>query len=188
MAIVEIKFRPWTGKASLNVEVGDEVRPIFRLRAALQIVVGEVKEGKRERADLSGADLRCAVLRDAVLSDAVLSGAPFVENIDAKMLAAIEANKAAGTNGLKMSSWHGNEDGLDETNWCKTTHCRAGYAVCLAGKAGFDLEKKIGPAAAGALIYLKSTPGAPIPNFYCGDDEAMADIRARAAKQTAQPA
>ena len=91
------------------------------------------------RADLSGAVLSGADVSGVDVSGAILSGVPFVENIDAKMLAAIEANKKAGTNGLKMESWHGKER-VDETNWCQTTHCRAGYAICLAGKEGFELS------------------------------------------------
>jgi hypothetical protein len=143
-------------------------------------------------ADLSGANLRGADLRDAYLRGADLSGAnlreiletvPLIPNIDAAILAAIEANKAKGTNGLDMGSWHGKE-GVDETNWCGTTHCRAGYAVCLAGKEGFDLEKQYGTPMTATLLYMKSTPDAALPSFYCTDDEAMADIRARAAAQT----
>jgi uncharacterized protein YjbI with pentapeptide repeats len=143
-------------------------------------------------ADLSGANLRGANLSGADLRGADLSGAnlreiletvPLIPNIDAAILAAIEANKAKGTNGLDMGSWHGKE-GVDETNWCGTTHCRAGYAVCLAGKEGFDLEKQYGTPMTATLLYMKSTPDAALPSFYCTDDEAMADIRARAAAQT----
>jgi uncharacterized protein YjbI with pentapeptide repeats len=138
-------------------------------------------------AVLRGADLSGAVLRDAVLSDADLSGilesVPLIPNIDAAILEAIEANKAKGTNGLDMGSWHGNEEKANETEWCETTHCRAGYAICLAGKAGFDLEKKYGPANAGMFLYLKSTPDAPIPDWGASNKTAMADMKARAAKQ-----
>jgi len=227
MALVEIKFRPWTCKASLNIEVGDDVNPIFRMRAALETVVGEVKEGKRSGAVLSGADLSDAVLSGAVLSGADLSGAdlsgadlsdadlrgavlsgadlsgadlsdadlsgavlseiletvPLIPSIDAAILAAIEANKTKGTNGLDMRSWHG-KDEIDETNWCSTTHCRAGYAICLAGKEGFALEKKYGPANAGMFLYLKSTPNEPVPNWTASNQDAMADMKARAARQT----
>ena len=123
-----------------------------------------------------------AVLRGADLSGADLSGVPVIPNIDAAILASIRKNKEAGTNGLKMKSWHGNED-CDETNWCETTHCRAGYAICLAGKAGFALEKKYGSAAAGALIYAASRPDKPIPDFHASDEDAMADIEACAAEQ-----
>ena len=51
-------------------------------------------------------------------------------------------------------------------------------------KPGSDLEKRVGAEAAGILIYLKSTPNAPVPNFYASDEDAMKDIRERAAKQT----
>jgi hypothetical protein len=43
MAIVEIKFAPWSSKAALNVEVGDGIKPWLRLRAALEIVRRSVK-------------------------------------------------------------------------------------------------------------------------------------------------
>jgi hypothetical protein len=133
-------------------------------------------------ADLRGADLSGAVLNGADLSDADLSGAdiPVVPHIDAAILASIEANKATGKNGLEMGRWHGG--GCDETNWCNTTHCRAGYAICLAGKDGFALEAKVGSAAAGALIYAKSRPNKPVPDFYCDNENAMADIVACAAE------
>src|SRR6185312_5047768 len=89
MAIVEIKFRPWTGKAALNIEVGDEVKPWLRVKAALEIEAAKARADDSDAvlldavlsgadlsdADLSGADLRGAVLLDAVLSGADLSGA-----------------------------------------------------------------------------------------------------------------
>jgi len=107
-----------------------------------------------------------------------------IPNIDAAILASIEANKAAGKNGLDMGSWHGT-DGIDETNWCNTTHCRAGYAICLAGKAGFELEKKTNSEVAGQMIYAVSRLEEPLPDFHATNIEAMADIKAHAAKQTA---
>jgi hypothetical protein len=107
------------------------------------------------------------------------ANAPFViPNIDAAILESIEANKAAGTNGLNMGSWHGRE--CDETNWCNTTHCRAGYAICLAGKAGFELERRVGPETAGQMIYAASRPDNPLPDFHASDEDAMADMVANA--------
>ena len=105
-----------------------------------------------------------------------------IPNIDAAILASIEKNEAAGTNGLDMGSWHAAP--CDETNWCKTTHCRAGYAICLVGKAGFELEHKFGSETAGKMIYAASRPDKPLPNFHATNAEAMADIRACAAEQT----
>ena len=102
-----------------------------------------------------------------------------ISNIDATILASIEANKAAGKNGLRMNDWHGQD--CDETNWCETTHCRAGYAICLAGKAGFELEKKFGSEIAGKMIYAVSRPDdRPLPDFHASDEAAMADIIASA--------
>jgi hypothetical protein len=175
--------------ARIGIKIGLAVKWAIKTRAVLR---GAVLRGAvLTDADLRGAVLTGAVLTGAVLTDAVLTHAvltdavlthadiPIVPNIDAAILASIEANKAAGKNGLKMSKWHGDDD-CDETNWCNTTHCRAGYAICLAGAAGFALERKVGPAVAGALIYAKSDPTRRVPNFYASDADAMADMRERA--------
>jgi len=135
-------------------------------------------------ADLSGADLSGADLSDADLSDAVLRGAdlrgadlsgadlsgalkgiPVVPHIDAAILRAIDAGGK-----LNMGNWHS----------CETTHCRAGWAITLAGAGGAALEFAMGPAAAGSLIYAASRPGQRIPNFYALDTAAMEDIKAGA--------
>src|ERR1051326_4361077 len=151
-----------------------------RLGAAVKVFVGRASKADTRAvltdavlagAVLAGADLTGAVLADAVLTDAVLTGAvlagadiPVVPDIDATIYAAITDGKGE----LQMGAWH----------TCETTHCRAGWAITLAGEAGRKLEKRYGPAAAGALIYAKSRPGVPIPNFYAGDEAALADIKA----------
>jgi hypothetical protein len=122
-------------------------------------------------ANLTGANLTGAYLTGANLTGADLTGADLptvvkVENIDERILAAIESGGA-----LEMSSWH----------TCETTHCRAGWAVALAGEGGRVLEDIYGSAAAGALIYAASRPGKPIPNFYAGNEAAMESIKADAA-------
>ena len=67
-----------------------------------------------------------------------------------------------------MRTWHS----------CETTHCRAGWAVTLAGKAGAELEDQLGTATAATLIYLASDPDLErIPDFHASDDEAMADMK-----------
>jgi uncharacterized protein YjbI with pentapeptide repeats len=142
-------------------------------------------------ANLVGANLARANLADAYLADAYLARAylvganletlakvdpkdiPVVENIDAKILAAIEAG---GT--LNMGSWH----------TCETTHCRAGWAIHLAGEAGYALEKRFGPQHAGAMIYRASRPGQHAPHFFATDADALADIRKCADEQSTTPA
>lgn len=126
------------------------------------------------KAIAAGADLSDANLSDANLSDADLRGAdlsafviPALPNIDAAILAAIESGGE-----LDMREWH----------VCETTHCRAGWAITLAGDAGKALENRVAPCAAGALIYAVSRPGMPVPDFYATDEDAMADIRACAAE------
>jgi hypothetical protein len=148
-------------------------------------------------ADLAGADLAGADLADANLGGADLAGArnvpetngtgsiqepadrkerarlralrfrernptvPVVEALDAKILDAV--TRGGGT--LDMSSWHK----------CETTHCRAGWAITLAGKAGVDLESQHGPQRAGAMIYRAST--GRVPHFFASTERAMEDIR-----------
>ena len=89
---------------------------------------------------------------------------PVIASIDAAILAAIEAPGHA----LDMKMWH----------TCGTTHCRAGWAITLAGEAGAALERAIGSAAAGTLIYAASRPNQPVPDFYASNEDALADLRA----------
>lgn len=75
-----------------------------------------------------------------------------------------------------MSNWH--KDG------CQTTHCRAGWAIHLAGDAGYALERSFGPSAAGALIFWASCPGQRVPNFVGDNETALKSIQEDAAKET----
>ena len=115
-------------------------------------------------ANLSGADLSGANLRGADLGDADV---PVIPHIDATILAAIEVPGAE----LEMGMWH----------TCETTHCRAGWAIHLAGEAGYALEKRLGSSAAGALIYTASGSH-PVPEWNVTDDDALEDLRLRAQK------
>jgi hypothetical protein len=124
-------------------------------------------------AKLTGADLDYARLTDAdldgaILTDAIFTPAPAIPNIDARILEAISAEGA----NLEMDFWHD----------CETTHCRAGWAIVLAGEEGKALEARIGPWAAGAAIYAASRLGVTVPNFYASNEEALADLRECAAR------
>jgi hypothetical protein len=131
------------------------------------------------RADLSGAVLRGAVLRGAVLSGAVLRGAVLsgavLRGADGSVCPVVIPNihqsvyaAASQPNALDMDSWH----------VCGTTHCRAGWVVRLAGDGGQALEYAFGTAAAAAHIYMASDPKLErFPDFYCGNDEALDDMR-----------
>jgi hypothetical protein len=162
-------------------------------------------------ADLAGAYLARAYLARANLADADLAGArnvptvtdaparseaprepyrrltnpneiaeryrgrhpevPVIERLDAKILERIEQGGA-----LDMGHWHS----------CETTHCRAGWAIHLAGEAGAELERKHGPFHAGAMIYRASLGRAP--HFFATNERAMEDIRRCAAEQNAEGA
>ena len=93
---------------------------------------------------------------------------PVIEQLDAKILAAV-------TNGgghLDMSTWHK----------CKTTHCRAGWAITLAGEAGKVLEAKYGPQRAGTYIYRAST--GHVPHFFASTEHALEDLKRCAEEAT----
>lgn len=95
-----------------------------------------------------------------------------VEQLDARILAAVTTS--GGT--LDMSDWHSDGE-------CGTTHCRAGWAIHLAGKAGYELERKLGSAErAGAQIYMASVGFVPW-FFDPSNAHALADIRRCAAEQ-----
>jgi len=148
------------------------------------------------RADLTSADLTQALLSDvnfthAALIDASLQGTTFpltvftgalltgvdllfapdlpgvprIPDLDRKILAALEDGGR-----LEMDTWHS----------CKTTHCRAGWAIHLAGTEGEKLERRYDPALAAALLYTASSPNLPIPDFFATKEDALEDMRARA--------
>lgn len=110
--------------------------------------------------------LRDADLYDADLYDADLSFVPKIDSLDAKIFSAIQTGGI-----LEMSTWH----------TCDTTHCRAGWAIHLAGDFGKMLETIYGSCAAGALIYQANT--GRIPNFYASNEDALADIKKCALEQ-----
>ena len=87
---------------------------------------------------------------------------PVIENIHQRIYEAASAEKA-----LDMSVWHR----------CGTTHCRAGWAVHLAGDAGYALERFHGSLLAGQLIYRES--GYPINpcRFFDSEADALADMQ-----------
>ena len=166
----------WTGKvqfsaeikcddsASVGLKIGLAVLWAWNNRAVLRDAVlrDAVLRGADLRdADLSGAALRGSDLSDADLRDADLSGVPIIPDIHKVVYAA-----AAQPGALDMSQWH-----------CGTAHCRAGWVVTLAGEAGKTLEFCLGTPVAAALIYLASDPKIErIPNFYCANAEALADM------------
>jgi uncharacterized protein YjbI with pentapeptide repeats len=127
-------------------------------------------------SNLSGSDLRGSDLSGSNLSDSDLSGSdlrgsdlsgsgwmPRVENIHQAVYTAASAPQA-----LDMGSWH----------LCETTHCRAGWVVHLAGAPGRVLEGCLGTPAAAALIYQASDPSLEkIPDFYCSNTTALADMK-----------
>jgi hypothetical protein len=92
---------------------------------------------------------------------------PVVENLDAKILEAV----TTGGGHLDMSTWH----------VCETTHCRGGWTVHLAGKAGYELEAKLGGTESAARVIYRASTGR-VPHFYATNEHALEDIRRCAAE------
>lgn len=67
---------------------------------------------------------------------------------------------------------------------CKKTHCRAGWAVALAGEAGFALERFYNTPLAAMMIYDASDPAFKInPARFFEDNEAALTDMKRLAEQ-----
>ena len=128
-----------------------------------------LRDADMSGANLSDANLRGAILRGADMRGAVLRwGIPKIERLHSKILAAIESGGA-----LEMGTWH----------TCETTHCRAGWAIHIAGEFGRGLEWALGSGAAAALLFAVAYPNQRVPDFYSSNEDAMADIRRCAAEE-----
>jgi hypothetical protein len=75
-----------------------------------------------------------------------------------------------------MSDWHS----------CETAHCRAGWVVHLAGKAGAELEKLIDTPIAALMIYNESSPlKVHMSDFFESNKKALEDMK-KLAKEEAR--
>jgi hypothetical protein len=74
---------------------------------------------------------------------------------------------------------------MNAPHTCETTHCRAGWAVTLAGEAGKALEARFNWELAAMLIYRES--GSPInpARFYDSNEDALADMKRLAEEEAA---
>jgi uncharacterized protein YjbI with pentapeptide repeats len=80
------------------------------------------------RADFSGAVFQTTDFDGSILMDMTgLDYVPVLPDIDKAVLAAVSQPDCT----LDMDGWHGDND---DKNPCGTTHCRAGWAIHLAGK------------------------------------------------------
>jgi hypothetical protein len=86
---------------------------------------------------------------------------PVIPDIHKAIYAAASQPKA-----LEMGAFH----------TCEKKHCRAGWAVTLAGQAGRELEEYFNTELAAMLIYRES--GYPInpARFYDSNEDALADM------------
>ena len=68
---------------------------------------------------------------------------------------------------------------------CGTTHCRAGWAVHLAGEAGYELERRTDPVFAAMQIYKASGYQISPVRFFESNDVALADMKRLADEERA---
>lgn len=130
---------------------------------------------------VSGADLREALLPDDV---------PVVRNINSAILAATASRKCR----VDMHEWHGEFSTAEPERKCSTVHCLAGWAVHLAGEAGYALEERLNTPCAAALIFAASDRNHPVPDFYLDEVDsgqrnrhAKNELRRRAKAEVAVP-
>lgn len=147
-------------------EVPDDVPNVLRVALEQAAIRGRPAEELRDLRDATESKLEDDDIENAERK--LLQR--LIEAIDRELLAPLAR--------ANMRDWH-----LDGE--CGTTHCRAGWAIHLAGKAGYELERELGSAErAGAQIYMASVGFTPW--FYDPSDEnALNDIRRCAAEQTA---
>ncbi len=186
----------WTDAVQFTAEI--EVAPDMTTRVKLGLAV---RWARKNGADMSGANLSGANLRGANMSGANLRGANMSDaNLrganmsDADMSGAnLRGANMSGANmsganlpPVKIENIHqtiyaaaSQEGALDMRSWhCGAAHCRAGWVVTLAGEGGIALEWAMGTPAAAAMIYLASDPKLKrIPDFYCGNEAALADMK-----------
>ena len=176
----------------------DELKEVIRLHALWLAdadggVRADLSGADLSRANLIGADLRGANLSWADLSGADLSGANLnranligANLIGANLIGADLRENLEGVPFIKdihqtvYNACTVPPDALDMVGWhkCETTHCRAGWVVTLAGEGGKALKFAMGTPAAAAIIYLKSDPKLEkMPDFYCSNEEALADMK-----------
>ena len=178
----------FTMKVQFTAEISCEETAGVEIKNGLALKWANLKGANLEGAYLKGAYLKWAYLEGANLKGAYLKGAnlegaylkganlqgeiPKIENIHQTVYVA-----ACQKDALDMSDWHS----------CGTTHCRAGWVVTLAGEEGKKLEDKIGTPAAAALIYWASDEKLKqLPDFYCGNADALADMKNMAELEAAQ--
>ena len=68
---------------------------------------------------------------------------------------------------------------MRDVHTCKSTHCRGGWVIVLAGDAGLALERFYNWELAAMLIYDASAPGFEInpARFYDSNEDALVDMK-----------
>jgi hypothetical protein len=77
---------------------------------------------------------------------------------------------------------------MGKVHTCNTTHCRAGWAVHLAGADGYELERFYGWTLAAQLIFKTANPELSVspPRFFETNEQALADMKRMAELEAEQ--
>ena len=172
---VDLDGVPWLDLWNSRARVRMEGVPLREIVAAGVVLARHYRSSLQD----AGVDLR-GVSWEELRAEGVLV---FASEVSRQKLPSLPADvpvvpdlhrrmaDAVGARGerLRMQNWHSD---------CITTHCRAGWAVVLAGEAGRTLERRYNTAEAAAMIYLASDPTlTEVPDWHCDNDEALRDIR-----------
>ena len=94
---------------------------------------------------------------------------PVIPNLNSQILNVLESGKGT----LDMDAWHTR----------KTTHCVAGWATTLGGRAGKRLQDLLGTPEAAELMFRESATGLH-PDFFSDSNEvAKEELRSLAAAE-----
>ena len=139
-------------------------RAVHAAADAAALAAGVAANRAANRADHAGDDAEDEAHLRMASALVRIAGLEPVPGLDAAILAAIET-----WGSLDMRDWH----------LCKTTHCRAGWALTIHPR-GVELEKAFGPRLAASAIYLVST--GMIPDFFTSNEAALASIQEGASR------
>ncbi len=190
----------YTGEAVFTATIKAKKTDAYSLQLGLAVRAAVDVKANLSGANLSGANLSDANLTGVVLRGADLSGAVLRNtNLTGSDLSVRGADMSgvnlvgANLEGIdlrdcpvKINNIHqtiyavASQDGcLDMSTWhCGTAHCRAGWVVTLAGEGGNALEWTYGTSAAASIIYIASDLTLKrVPDFYCDNETALADMK-----------
>ena len=155
-----------TVKGDLVVNVGDDISALTSVGGWLDVREGAQIDAPALTSVGGGLCVREGAQIDAPALTKV-AGHDLPDAVTARdRLVAVAHAALADPANLDMSRWH------NESGGCGTAHCIAGWAVHLAGTAGYELEAQVGQPAAGNILLGVEASAL----FYIPNDEARSAL------------